>query len=316
MNCIHDISYSFLSIGDELINRLPPLNSLKCFESAARHGSFNKAAKELSVTPSAISHQIKGLESFLGLELFRRTKRKVILTEAGESYLKPIKSIFEQLETATAELKSQQKSGSLRLAVAPAFLTRWLMPRMERFQDRYPDIQIEISALTGLVDFAANDIDMAVYFGNGDWDDVEAYYLRTARLAPVCHPRLIKPEQPINKPEDMRFYPLLHVTKRKDEWHDWLQQHDLDPSLFRRGLMFSSGSLTAGAAAQGLGISLTDPELIMPEMEAGTLKVLFDEHLITNRSFYLVYEKRRSVTSAMLAFKEWIIEEMVDNKTS
>ncbi|MCB5160609.1 transcriptional regulator GcvA [Marinomonas sp. E8] len=298
------------------MNRLPPLNSLKCFESAARHGSFNKAAKELSVTPSAISHQIKGLESFLGLELFRRTKRKVILTEAGESYLKPIKSIFEQLESATSELKSKQKTGSLRLAVAPAFLTRWLMPRMERFQSRYPDIQIEISASSGLIDFSANDIDMAVYFGNGDWDDVEAYYLRTAKLAPVCNPRLIKPEQPIVTPEDMRFYPILHVTKRKDEWHDWLQQQDLDPALFRRGLMFSSGSLTAGAAAQGLGISLTDPELIMPEMEAGTLKVLFDQHLITNRSFYLVYEKRRALTSAMSAFKEWIIEEMVDNKVT
>ncbi|WP_036200499.1 transcriptional regulator GcvA [Marinomonas profundimaris] len=298
------------------MNRLPPLNSLRCFESAARHGSFNKAAKELSVTPSAISHQIKGLESFLGLELFRRTKRKVILTEAGESYLKPIKSIFEQLEDATSELKSKQKSGSLRLAVAPAFLTRWLMPRMQSFQDRYPDIQIEISSSTGLIDFSANDIDMAVYFGNGDWEDVEAYYLRPARLAPVCNPKLIKADQPINTPEDMRFYPLLHVTKRKDEWHDWLQQHDLDPKLFRRGLMFSSGSLTAGAAAQGLGISLTDPELIMPEIEAGSLKVLFNQHLITNRSFYLVYEKRRSVTSAMSAFKEWIIEEMVGNKNT
>jgi|TARA_R110001632_G_scaffold1368_3_gene5546 LysR family glycine cleavage system transcriptional activator len=270
----------------------------------------------LSVTPSAISHQIKGLESFLGLELFRRTKRKVILTEAGESYLKPIKSIFEQLENATSELKSQQKTGSLRLAVAPAFLTRWLMPRMQRFQDRYPDIQIEISSSTGLIDFSANDIDMAVYFGSGDWEDVETYYLRPARLAPVCNPKLIKADQPINTPEDMRFYPLLHVTKRKDEWHDWLQQHDLDPKLFRRGLMFSSGSLTAGAAAQGLGISLTDPELIMPEIEAGSLKVLFNQHLITNRSFYLVYEKRRSVTSAMSAFKEWIIEEMVGSKNT
>ncbi|MGR0277492.1 transcriptional regulator GcvA [Marinomonas dokdonensis] len=301
---------SFLSIGDRLINRLPPLNSLKCFESAARHGSFNKAAQELSVTPSAISHQIKGLESFLGIELFRRTKRKVVLTEAGEFYLGPIRNIFEQLESATAELKSKQQIGSLRLSVPPAFLTRWLMPRMERFQSRYPDIQIEISSSMGVIDFEAGDIDMAVYFGNDDWQGVDTHYLRPARLAPVCNPKLIKSEQPIEKPEDMRFYPLLHVTKRKDEWHDWLQQHDLDPKLFRRGLMFSSGSLTAGAAAQGLGISLADPELVEPEIEAGTLKVLFDEHLITDRSFYLVYERRRAVSPAMSAFKEWIIEEM------
>ncbi|BFM47873.1 transcriptional regulator GcvA [Marinomonas sp. THO17] len=297
--------------GDTLINRLPPLNSLRCFESAARHGSFNKAAQELSVTPSAISHQIKGLESFLGIELFRRTKRKVVLTEAGESYLKPIKGIFEQLESATSELMSQQKTGSLRLAVAPAFLTRWLMPRMESFQENYPDIEIEINSLTGLVDFSTHDIDMAVYFGRGDWEGIEAHYLRPSRLAPVCNPRLIKPDRPINKPEDMRFYPLLHVTKRKDEWNDWLKQHDLDPKQFRRGLMFSSGSLTAGAAAQGLGISLSDPELVMPEIVDGTLRVLFDQHLITDKAFYLVYEKRRSVTPAMLAFKEWIIEKMV-----
>ncbi|WP_133010515.1 transcriptional regulator GcvA [Marinomonas flavescens] len=293
------------------MNRLPPLNSLKCFESAARHGSFNKAAQELSVTPSAISHQIKGLEGFLGIELFRRTKRKVILTEAGESYLKPIKRIFEQLESATVDLKSKQKIGSLKLAVAPAFLTRWLMPRMERFQARYPDIQIEISASTGLIDFSAGDIDMAVYFGNGDWSDVEAYYLSPAKLFPVCNPKLIRPDQPINEPEDMRFYPLLHVTKRKDEWHDWLLQNSLDPKVFRRGLMFSSGSLTAGAAAQGLGIALANVDLVMPEIEAGTLKVIFDQHLVSTRSFYLVYEKRSTVTPAMSAFKEWIIEEMV-----
>lgn len=292
------------------IKRLPPLNSLKCFESAARHGSFNKAAQELNVTPSAISHQIKGLESFLGIELFRRTKRKVVLTEAGESYIKPIKKIFQQLEQATADLETAQHVGSLKLAVAPSFLTRWLMPRMERFQSRYPEIEIEIRSSMGLIDFSMGDIDMAVYFGNGEWDGIEAHYLRPIRLAPVCSPRLIKPEQPINVPEDMRFYPLLHVSKRSDEWNDWLVQNGLDPKVFRRGLMFSSGSLTAGAAAQGLGIALADISLVTPEIESGHLQVLFDKQLETNRSFYLVFEKERAFTPAMTAFKEWIIEEM------
>lgn len=292
------------------INRLPPLNSLKCFESAARHGSFNKAAQELNVTPSAISHQIKGLEGFLGIELFRRTKRKVVLTEAGESYIKPIKKIFQQLEQATADLKSAQHAGSLKLAVAPSFLTRWLMPRMERFQNRYPDIEIEIRSSIGLIDFSLGEIDMAVYFGNGEWDGIEAHYLRPIRLAPVCSPKLIKPNQPIKVPEDMRFYPLLHVSKRGDEWNDWLQQNGLDPKVFRRGLMFSSGSLTAGAAAQGLGIALADISLVMPEVDSGQLQVLFDKHLETNRSFYLVFEKNRALSPAMVAFKEWIIEEM------
>jgi LysR family glycine cleavage system transcriptional activator len=286
---------------------------LKCFESAARHGSFNKAAQELNVTPSAISHQIKGLESFLGIELFRRTKRKVVLTEAGETYLKPIKQIFQKLEQATADLKSAQHAGSLRLAVAPSFLTRWLMPRMERFQSRYPDIEIEIRSSMGFIDFSLGEIDMAVYFGNGEWSDVEAHYLRPIRLAPVCSPKMIKPDQPIKQPEDMRFYPLLHVSKRNDEWNDWLVQNDLDPKVFRRGLMFSSGSLTAGAAAQGLGIALADISLVTPEIDSGQLQVLFDKQLDTNRSFYLVFEKKRALTPAMAAFKEWIIEEMNDS---
>lgn len=299
--------------GEPFINRLPPLNSLKCFESAARHGSFNKAAQELNVTPSAISHQIKGLESFLGIELFRRTKRKVILTDAGASYIKPIKQVFQKLEQATADLMSEQHAGSLRLAVAPAFLTRWLMPRMERFQSRYPDIEIEIRSSMGLVDFSMGDIDMAVYFGNGDWEGVETHYLRPIRLAPVCSPKLIKADKPINEPNDMRLYPLLHVSKRSDEWQDWLVQNDLDPKPFRRGLMFSSGSLTARAAAQGLGIALADVSLITSEIESGQLKVLFDQCLITNRSFYLVFEKNRTLTPSMVAFKEWIIEEMKDS---
>ncbi len=246
------------------------------------------------------------------MELFRRTRRKVVLTEAGAKYIEPIKQIFQQLEQATADLQSAQHAGSLRLAVAPAFLTRWLMPRMERFQTRYPEIEIEITSSMGLVDFSIGDIDMAVYFGAGDWDHVEMNYLRPIRLAPVCSPKMIKPDRPINEPEDMRFYPLLHVSKRSDEWTDWLVQNGLDPKVFRRGLMFSSGSLTAGAAGQGLGIALSDISLITPELESGQLKVLFDKQLDTNRSFYLVYEKKRALTPAMTAFKEWIIEEMND----
>lgn len=283
---------------------------MRCFEAAARHGSFNKAADELAVTPSAISHQIKSLEGFLGLELFRRTKRRVVLTEEGEEYLPHIQSMFERLNEATQSLLARQGAGTLHLSVAPAFLTRWLMPRMEGFQQQYPDIELEISAETGLVDFATTDTDIAVYFGKGDWQDVETLFLRRVRLAPVCHPKLIKADKPIEKPDDMRFYPLLHVAKRKDEWQDWLQQNDLDPKAFRRGLMLSSGSLTAGAAAQGLGIALADPGLVGPEIESGTLKVLFDRYLTTQKSFYLVYEKRRVMTPAMVAFKNWIFAEM------
>lgn len=296
---------------------MPPLNTLRCFEAAARHGSFIKASYELSVTPSAVSHQIKSLEEFLGIELFLRTKRKVLLTEAGADYLEPISSIFRQLDEATTDLINRQSlGGTLRLSVAPAFLSRWLMPRMERFQDQYPDVQLELNASSGLVDFAAGDMDMAIYFGDGNWPNLEKKFLRNSALAPVCNPNLIKPHQPIRTPDDMRFYPLLHVAKRKEEWHNWLKQNGLEPKLFRRGVMFSNGSLTAAAAAQGLGIALADPSLVAPEIHEGSLRILFDQHLKTQSAFYLVNQKDRKMTQPMEAFRTWVIEQMTDESDS
>lgn len=287
------------------------MNTLRCFEAAARHGSFLKAANELSVTPSAVSHQIKSLESFLGLELFFRTKRKVVLSDAGKEYLVPITAIFAQLDEATTELMDKKNLGGvLKLSVAPAFLSRWLMPRMERFQDQYPDVQIELHESTSNVDFNSLPMDMAVYFGDGNWSDVEKHFLRNASLAPVCNPSLIKPNQPIRTPDDMRFYPLLHVAKRNYEWHEWLTQNGYDSKKFRRGLMFSNGALTASAAVQGLGIALVDPSFIASEIHEGSLRVLFNQHLITESAFYLVYPKDHVVSSAMKAFREWIIEQM------
>ncbi|TBR41746.1 transcriptional regulator GcvA [Marinomonas agarivorans] len=295
------------------MKRLPPLNTLRCFEAAARHGSFIKAANELSVTPSAVSHQIKSLESFLGVALFFRSKRRVTLSDAGKEYLAPISAIFTQLEEATTELMDKKNSGGvLKLSVAPAFLSRWLMPRMESFQDQYPDVQIEIIESTTNVDFDATQIDMAVYFGDGDWPGLEKHFLRNASLAPVCNPSLLKPNQPIRTPDDMRFYPLLHVAKRKHEWNEWLTQNGYNPKQFLRGLMFSNGALTASAAVQGLGIALVDPSFIASEIHQGSLRVLFNQHLITESAFYLVYPNDHAVSSAMKAFQKWIIEQMAE----
>ncbi len=233
-----------------------------------------------------------------------------MLTAAGEEYIQPIKRVFELIEVATNDMLSKQEEGSLHLAVTPIFLNRWLMPRLGDFYSQHPEIELEISTTVGLIDFDVVDIDMAVYFGQGEWEDVEQHFLKSVALAPVCNPSLIKKEMPINSPEDMRFYPLLHVIKRKEEWRGWIKQNALDPKLFRRGLMFSSGSLTAGAAIQGLGIALVDPELVQSDVESGNLVVLFDKQLITDRSFYLVHQKRRSMTPAMLAFKEWLMKEI------
>ena len=234
----------------------------------------------------------------------------MILTEAGESYLKPIKHIFEQLEHATAELKSKQKIGSLKLAVAPAFLTRWLMPRMERFQTRYPDIQIEISSSTGLIDFSAGNIDMAVYFGDPpDDDDIEVHLVHRSIVVPVCSPRKLEEHQ-IETLADLKKQTLIHVTSRRNEWQRLLQKAGIAMTGEEKGLSFSSTQLALGAALEGLGIALSDKALITRELQYGQLVAPVDIELLTGKAFYLVYPKDRQLTYGMRMFREWLLEVM------
>ena len=160
------------------MRHLPPLNALRVFESAARHRSFVAAGKELFVTSSAVSHQVKTLEEYLGLSLFDRSRRAVTLTPEGEQYLSSVRHAFDEIEMATQRLTANQESNVVKISVAPNFLTRWLMPRMARFQALYPDIELEINASMGLLDFDRTSTDMAVYFGNGEWDDIEVHFLR------------------------------------------------------------------------------------------------------------------------------------------
>lgn len=292
------------------MRRLPPLNALRVFESAARHRSFAEAGKELFVTSSAVSHQVKTLEEYLGLSLFDRSRRTVTLTPAGEQYLTSVRHAFDEIEMATQRLTANQESNVVKISVAPTFLTRWLMPRMARFQDLYPDIELEINASMGLLDFDRTSTDMAVYFGSGDWDDIEAHFLCKVMLVPVCSPRLLNGKLPLEKPEDLAKHTLIHVSKRKWEWENWLQQSGVDFISARRSLQMSSGQLATEAAQEGMGVALADSTLSSREIKSGKLVVPFDIQLDTHRAYYLVYRKQRPLTNGMKAFKEWLMSEM------
>lgn len=295
--------------GVQAIKRLPPLNTLRSFEAAARQGSFQAAARELFVTPSAVSHQIKSLEEFLGLPLFVRQTRRVHLTSAGKEYLKTVQKALRDIERATQNLVSTHGSGELRLAVAPAFLTRWLLPRMGVFSEQYPDIELQISASTGLLDFSRDDVDMAVYYGDGNWDGLECLFMRQSVLIPVCSPSLVA-RKPILEPADVSQHRLIHVSKRIDEWRTWFEAANTEYRENRKGLVLSSGSLAAGAAVRGLGIALTDVSLISEEIQSGELITPLDIPLPKNKSFYLVYAKNRPAGYAMRMFRDWIMEQM------
>ncbi|MES9873708.1 MAG: transcriptional regulator GcvA [Candidatus Sedimenticola sp. PURPLELP] len=292
------------------MRRLPPLNALRSFEASARLGSFNKAAQELFVTPSAISHQVKTLEEFLGMPLFRRENRKTVLTIAGEKYVAAIGQALDEIDIATRRLVASPNTSAVNISVVPAFLTRWLVPRIREFQEQHPDVELRLSASTGLIDFAHTDTDMAIYFGHGEWENVEAHYLMSVTMVPVCSPRLLKENPPLRSAEDLLRHTLLQVANREDEWTRILSQAGLTQSQETKNITFSSTSLTMNAAMEGAGIALADLSLVEREVEYGQLEIPLDLQLETKRAFYLVYPQNRPLTYPMQVFYDWVVEQM------
>ncbi|MAK91436.1 MAG: transcriptional regulator [Oleibacter sp.] len=292
------------------MRRLPPLNSLRMFEASARLTSFVAAADELAVTASAVSHQIKTLEEYLGVSLFNRAKRKVELTGAGEQYLVAVKHALDEIEVATQRLTSNLDTNVVNISVAPNFLIRWLMPRMSKFQELYPDVELQITTSLGLIDFSRSNTDMAVYFGNGDWKDIEMYFLRSLMLVPVCSPVLMRGPHPLKQVGDLKHHTLIYVSSRKHEWDDWLELAGAGFMKPKNSLAVSNGHLATAAALDNLGVALADITLTSREVESGRLVIPFDIPLDSHKAFYLVYRKHRPLTVGMKAFKEWLMQEM------
>ncbi|MES9857991.1 MAG: transcriptional regulator GcvA [Sedimenticola sp.] len=292
------------------MRHLPPLNALRSFEAAARLGSFNQAAEELHVTPSAVSHQIKSLEQFLNTKLFRREKRQMLLTSPGENYLIAIEHALDEIDLATRRLLTTPNISAINLSVVPAFLTRWLVPRIREFQERHPDVELRLSAATGLTDFNHSDTDMAIYFGNNDWLGVESRHLKAVTLLPVCSPKLIENGKPLKQPKDLLHHTLLHVTNRSNEWDQLLNSAGIYHPTIKKGLTFSSSSLAINAAIEGVGIALADHILVEREVRYGQLVIPLEVSLDSHRDFYLVHQKGRQLTSTMRDFIDWLLEEL------
>jgi len=280
------------------------------FEASARNLSFSGASEELFVTPSAVSHQVKTLENFLGVELFHRSNRKVTLTPQGEQYLTSVKHAFDEIEMATQRLSVTQGASVVQISVAPNFLIRWLMPRMSRFRALFPDVELQINASMGLLDFNRTSTDMAVYYGNGEWDDIEVEFLRKVMLVPVCGPGLLQTGPPLEKPADLANHTLIYVSKRTWEWDNWLKKAGVEFITPKGSMQLSSSQLTTAAAQENLGVALADQTLISREIESGKLVVPFDIPLDTKKAFYLVYRKHRPLTKGMEAFRNWLMDEL------
>ncbi len=217
---------------------------------------------------------------------------------------------MNELEVATQRLVTGPDTNTVRLSVAPNFLVRWMMPRMQHFQKLHPEIELQISASTGLIDFNSTNIDMAIYYGYGDWHDIEMVFLNHIDLIPVCSPSLARGSHQLKHPEDLRHHTLIHVNTRLNEWPEWLSLAGVKYRGFDRGLRLSNSQLATAAAQEGLGVALGDRTTSLREIEQGQLIVPFDIPLDTHKSYYLVYRKGRTKTLAMQVFLEWLMDEM------
>jgi LysR family glycine cleavage system transcriptional activator len=292
------------------VRNLPPLHAIRAFEAAARRLSFNRAAEELHVTPSAVSHQIRALEEQLGTRLFDRLTRRVALTPEGQALLPPIQSALDQIDAAIRRIASKPDDGSLTVQASPNFATEWLVPRLLGFQAEHPDIEVKLMTTRGhdglRLDF--DQIDLAVWYGNGTWPDVQCERLLREELVPVCSPELLEGEQSLTAPEDLRDATLIHVLMRIGQWRNWLEAAGVEGVDPERGPKFQNTPLALEAAMAGMGVAIANRAFVTDHLRDGRLVIPFDRDLPSASAYYLIYPKRGLQRPSARAFREWVFD--------
>ena len=301
---------------------IPSTQALACFESAARHVSYTRAAQELSLTQSAVSRQIIALEEFLGVPLFRRTRHGVLLTEAGRQYALQVGRWLQGLERDTLDIMSHQgEGGPINLAAVPTFATRWLLPRLPLLAREHPDVTVHIDVQTRPFLFADTGFDAALYAGTPEqvasWPGVQALWLMDEEVVPVCSPQLLATAQqrdpgrawlPVG-PGVIAQMPLLQQSTRPQGWRQWFDAMGVEAPRALDGMRLELFSMLAVAASQGLGVALMPPMLIEQELARGDLIVVCPQPLRGNRAYYLVTPElaaEAQQTPALRAFSEWL----------
>jgi len=289
--------------------RLPSLTGLRAFEAAARHLSFTKAAAELNVTQTAISHQIKRLEEELGLRLFVRQNRTLALTAEARDYLPGIRAAFQDLRLATDRLKRNENANVLTVSTLTSFATKWLVPRLSRFQELHPSIDVRVTTSMALVDFARDGVDVGIRYGHGKWQGLRADWLMADQLFPVCSPALLKGNPPLRKPEDLANHTLLHTSHdMEDDWRVWLTASGLPANLSAQpGLTFDLQFMTVQAAIDGLGVAIGRTAIVESDVAKGRLAVPFEMTLPADAGYYLVCPQTAADAPKIAAFRDWLI---------
>jgi LysR family glycine cleavage system transcriptional activator len=313
--------------------RFPPLNALRAFEAAARHSSFKLAAKELHVTPGAVSHQVKLLEEHLGVALFRRLTRALELTTEAQAMLPKVREGLEALHAAVDRVRAREEMCSLTVVTPPNFAARWLVPRLSSFTAAHPNIELHIAGRQSMVDGRDNGHSIVadedsragspvamVRFGTGHYPGSRVDEVFSAVYVPVCSPRLLKGEHALREPHDLRFHTLLHDDTVNEEgarpsWNDWLQSVGVTDIDATRGPHFSDAALAVDAAVEGMGVTLAIRSLMTEEIRAKRLVVPFDIVAQTGYAYYLVTPEAAGDSRPVNSFRQWLLDEAKEERS-
>lgn len=288
--------------------RLPSLNALRAFEAAARHLSFTRAADELAVTQGAVSHQVKALEQQLGLPLFHRQHQRLTLTSAGQAYLPVVRDAFDRLAAGTEQLLAAEQSRRLTISVSPNLAAKWLVPRIGHFVDQHPEIDLRINAALHHVDFAREDVDMAVRHGEGHWPELHVVRLCREELFPACSPKLLQGPHPLRAPADLRHHALLHLDDRRD-WQRWLDAAGVEGVDLARGVLFNQASMAIRAAVEGQGVTLARTALVALLLLEGRLVRPFPLALPVSYAYWIVCPQATAGRPKVALMRDWLLAE-------
>ncbi len=291
---------------------LPPLPWLAAFEAAARTGSVTAAAKELSLTQSAVSRQIRALEEQLGVELFHREKQTIRLTVGGEGYAREVRDALFKISSASLNLRANPFGGTLNLAILPTFGTRWLAPRLPSFLSQNPGITINLVTKITAFDFRLEPVDAAIHFGHPEWSSGELTLLRQEIVVPACSPHL-RDQFAFTQASDVRKAPLLHLASRPDAWERWMIMNGVPPDSVH-GMLFDQFATATQAAVAGVGVALLPKFLIEEELASGKLVCAIDLPMKSAEAYYLVWPSDRASHPPLQAFKTWILAETASER--
>jgi len=304
-------------------DRFPPLNALRAFEAAARHRSFKRAAEELFVTPAAISQQVKTLEDYLGVELFRRLTRAIELTSVAEAMLPKVREGFDCFAAGLAQARRSEDRGRISVAAPPNFVARWLMPRLRDFTASHPQFDLRIIGTLRAIDNpdeealldpgrADGEARLSVRYGMGDYPGSAVDLLFRPSHVPVCSPKLLGRGPPLRKPSDLRYHALIHDDsspgdEERPGWEEWLEIAGAKGVDAARGPRFSNASLVHEAAIDGVGVALALRPLVDSDIEEGRLVAPFERAVPTRFAYYLVTPDALAENPAAGTFRRWLI---------